>query len=140
MKHIKLGRVDPSIKKRIDVNLCETQTVWLIWYPFLKKFLLLFNYSCLHFLPIPPDILFFFLNGTFSYCCLSTDVSISLNTPLVPPISTTHHPSYPPLALSMFLDDTSPFSSLYPLPAPLWLLSVCYFNVSGYILFACFID
>ena len=64
---------------------------------------MLFKYRCLHF---PPS------------------------SPPVPPILNSHPQSYPPLALSVdplyiFLGDPSLFSSCYPLPPRLWLLSVC---------------
>ena len=74
---------------------------------FLKYFLLLFKYSC-HFSPTTPH----------------------LPSVILPPFGFVHVPLY------MFLDDPSPFSR-YPLPSPLWLLSVLYFNVSGYILLPC---
>ena len=70
---------------------------------FFLFFLLLFKDSCLHF---PATI---FLHPTHCYHPPST----------LPPLALSMGPLY------MFLDDPSPFFPHYPLPAPLWLLSVC---------------
>ena len=89
---------------------------------------------------------FTFLNlnlNLFSYCRSGTIVSI-----LTPPCSShPTHPHLPPLnlprlALSMcpsymFLDGPSPVIPYYPLPAPLWLLTVGSLFKCLWLYFAC---
>ena len=78
--------------------------------------------------------LFIYLFLFIFYCCSSTVVSIFSPSLSPTPVTLTSHPhSFPPLALSMgplymFLDDPSHFYHNYPLPHPLWLLSVLYLN------------
>ena len=84
---------------------------------FLKKFLLMFKYNCLYFLPT------------------------TLPSPQNP---TFHLLSHCPLALSMcplhmFLDNPSSFLPHYPLPTPLWLLSVCSIFQCLWLYFVCFV-
>ena len=75
------------------------------------SFLLLFKYSCLH----------------FPLTALPHLIHLHLPPSIQPPLAL----SVCPLSCSLM---TTPH---YPLQPPIWLLSVCYFNVSGYILFAC---
>ena len=98
---------------------------------------LFYSWSCIQTF---SSFLFFFL--CFN-CCPSTVVSISLHHSYPTPAILTSHPwSYSPLALSMcplymFLDDPSPCSPNYPLPPPLWLLSVCSLFQCFWFYFAC---
>ena len=77
------------------------------------------------------------------FCCSSTVVYIF--PPLLTPtaaIPTSHPRSYPSLALSMgplymFLDGPFFFFPHYPLPPPLWLLSVCSVFKCLWLYFAC---
>ena len=62
----------------------------------------------------------------FFYCCCSSTV-VSIFTP--PPLTFSVCPLY------MFLDGPSPVIPYYPLPIPLWLLSVC--SLFHYLLHFC---
>ena len=100
----------------LSISSIEKHLISFFHFHFHFNFLLLFKYSCLQF------------HLTTTPC---------LTHPRLPPVSLL------PLALSMcplfmFLDNPSPILPHCPLPLPSgYCQFVLYFNVSGYILFAC---